>query len=72
MTDNLRLDHEPVSACFLELKKVTLKREARYTEDPNAAAPQGPQSTVEVAIRSVGFEIQFMMVFKYIEIQKEN
>ena len=54
MTDNLRLDHEPVSACFPELKKVTLEREARYTEDPNAAAPQGPQSTVEVAVRSVG------------------
>lgn len=45
---------EPVRACFPELKKVTLEREARYTEDPTASAPQGPQSTVEVAIRSVG------------------
>jgi uncharacterized OsmC-like protein len=47
-------DHEPVSQCFPELKKVTLEREARYLEDPTANAPQGPQSTVEVSVRSVG------------------
>ena len=46
--------HEPVSACFPALKKVTLEREARYVEDATAMAPQGPQSTVEVAVRSVG------------------
>lgn len=46
----------PVSicACFPALKKVTLEREARYIEDPSAAAPKGPQSRVEVAVRSVG------------------
>lgn len=54
MTDNADYDHEPVSACFAALKKVTLEREARYIEDPNATAPQGPQSTVEVGVRSVG------------------
>ncbi len=54
MTDNTEFDHEPVSACFPQLKKVTLEREARYIEDPTATAPQGPQSTVEVAVRSVG------------------
>ena len=54
MTDNADSDHEPVCACFPALKKVTLEREARYIEDPTAAAPQGPQSTVEVAVRSVG------------------
>jgi len=47
-------DQEPVSACFPALKKVTLEREARYVEHPTAAAPQGPQSTVEVAVRSIG------------------
>lgn len=54
MTDKADVNHEPVSACFPALKKVTLEREARYIEDPNATAPQGPQSTVEVAVRSVG------------------
>ena len=54
MTDKADVDHEPVSACFPVLKKVTLEREARYIEDPDATAPQGPQSTVEVAVRSVG------------------
>jgi uncharacterized OsmC-like protein len=46
--------HERVCECFPELKKVTLAREARYIEDPAAKAPQGPQSTVEVAVTSVG------------------
>ena len=54
MTDTTDVDQEPVSACFPALKKVTLEREARYLEDPAAAAPRGPQSTVEVAVRSVG------------------
>ncbi len=54
MTDIPNFDHKPVSVCFPELKKVTLEREARYVEDPTATAPQGPQSTVEVAVRSVG------------------
>ena len=54
MTENTDLEQEPVSACFPALKKVTLEREARYVEDPSATAPQGPQSTVEVAVRSVG------------------
>jgi len=54
MTENADLEHEPISACFPQLKKVTLEREARYIEDPAAKAPQGPQSTVEVAVRSVG------------------
>jgi len=54
MADKPDVNHEPVCACFPELKKVTLDREARYIEDPNAAAPQGPQSTVEVAVRSIG------------------
>ncbi len=54
MTDYANVDQEPVSACFPALKKVTLEREARYIDDPTARAPQGPQSTVEVAVRSVG------------------
>ncbi|NNC65138.1 MAG: hypothetical protein HKN84_10160 [Gammaproteobacteria bacterium] len=54
MTDNADCDHEPVRACFAQLKKVTLEREARYIDDPMAKAPQGPQSTVEVEVRSVG------------------
>lgn len=54
MADKPDANHEPVSACFPALKKVTLDREARYIEDPNAVAPGGPQSTVEVAVRSVG------------------
>ncbi len=54
MNDNPSHDHEPVKACFPQLKKVTLEREARYIDDPTATAPQGPQSTVEVAVRSVG------------------
>lgn len=47
-------NHESISVCFPELKKITLAREARYIEDPGAAAPKGPQSTVEVAVKSVG------------------
>lgn len=54
MTDSSNHDHEPIKACFPQLKKVTLEREARYVDDPTATAPQGPQSTVEVAVRSVG------------------
>lgn len=47
-------NQESISACFPALKKITLEREARYLEDASAAAPQGPQSTVEVAVQSVG------------------
>jgi uncharacterized OsmC-like protein len=54
MVDKPDVKPEPVCACFPALKKVTLEREARYVEDPDAIAPQGPQSTVEVAVRSVG------------------
>ena len=54
MANKPDFDHEPVSACFPALKKVTLEREARYVEDATAMAPQGPQSTVEVAVRSIG------------------
>jgi uncharacterized OsmC-like protein len=54
MADQPDVKSESISACFPALKKVTLEREARYIEDPDAAAPKGPQSTVEVAVRSVG------------------
>ena len=54
MAEKPDVNSEPVCACFPELKKVTLEREARYIEDADAIAPQGPQSTVEVAVRSVG------------------
>lgn len=37
-----------------ELRDVTLAREERYLADPAKPAPEGPQSTVEVAVRSVG------------------
>ena len=54
MADKPDVNHEPICACFPELKKVTLDREMRYIKDSNAAAPEGPQSTVEVSVRSVG------------------
>ena len=54
MADKLDVNHEPICACFPELKEVTLDREMRYIKDSNAAAPEGPQSTVEVSVRSVG------------------
>jgi uncharacterized OsmC-like protein len=36
------------------LREVTLEREQRYLADPTKAAPEGPQSTVEVTVTSVG------------------
>jgi uncharacterized OsmC-like protein len=43
-----------ICECFPRLREVTLAREERYRADPAQAAPDGPQSTVEVAVRSVG------------------
>jgi len=40
--------------CFPELKVVTEAREARYRAQPQQAAPEGPQSTVEVKVTSIG------------------
>ena len=54
MPEETNISSEPVCTCFPALKKVTLERETRYIEDADAAAPQGPQSTVEIAVRSVG------------------
>lgn len=41
-------------ACLPRIREITLEREARYIADPHAAAPHGPQSTVEVEVTSVG------------------
>jgi uncharacterized OsmC-like protein len=43
-----------VCDCFPELKAVTEAREARYRTHPEAAAPEGPQSFVEVRVTSIG------------------
>jgi uncharacterized OsmC-like protein len=43
-----------VCDCFPELKPITEAREARYRAQPDAAAPAGPQSFVEVKITSIG------------------
>jgi uncharacterized OsmC-like protein len=40
--------------CFPELKAVTDAREARYRADPQKSAPEGPQSSVEVKVTSIG------------------
>jgi uncharacterized OsmC-like protein len=40
--------------CFPELKAVTDTRERRYRADPDKAAPEGPQSFVEVKVTSIG------------------
>jgi uncharacterized OsmC-like protein len=40
--------------CFPELKSVTEAREARYRADPTKRAPEGPQSSLEVTVTSVG------------------
>lgn len=48
---------EPAQAicdCFPALREVTVAREARYRSDPSRPAPEGPQSTVEVGVRSTG------------------
>jgi uncharacterized OsmC-like protein len=43
-----------VCDCFPRLREVTAARELRYLADPSKAAPEGPQSTVEVKVTSVG------------------
>ena len=43
-----------VCDCFPELKTITEAREARYRAQPDAPAPQGPQSFVEVKVTSIG------------------
>jgi uncharacterized OsmC-like protein len=40
--------------CFPELKTITEARELRYRAQPDAAAPAGPQSFVEVKVTSIG------------------
>ena len=40
--------------CFPELKATTAAREARYRAHPEKPAPEGPQSSVEVKITSIG------------------
>ena len=43
-----------VCDCFPELKEVTAAREQRYRSRPEAKAPEGPQSYVEVKVTSIG------------------
>jgi uncharacterized OsmC-like protein len=43
-----------VCDCFPELKAVTEAREARYRADPQKRAPEGPQSSLEVRVTSIG------------------
>lgn len=43
-----------VCDCFPELKAVTQAREARYRADPTKRAPDGPQSSLEVKVTSIG------------------
>jgi uncharacterized OsmC-like protein len=43
-----------VCDCFPELKSVTDAREARYRADPTRRAPEGPQSSLEVKVTSIG------------------
>ncbi len=43
-----------VCDCFPELKSVTDQREARYRADPSKRAPEGPQSSLEVTVTSIG------------------
>jgi uncharacterized OsmC-like protein len=43
-----------VCECFPELKSVTEAREARYRADPTKRAPEGPQSSLEIKVTSVG------------------
>jgi len=40
--------------CFPELKEITEARERRYRTHPEKAAPEGPQSFVEVKVTSIG------------------
>ena len=39
-----------VCDCFPELKEITDARERRYRAHPEKAAPEGPQSFVEVKV----------------------
>ena len=43
-----------VCDCFPELKAITDARERRYRAHPERAAPEGPQSFVEVKVTSIG------------------
>lgn len=43
-----------VCDCFPELKSVTDAREARYRADPQKRAPEGPQSSLEIKVTSIG------------------
>jgi uncharacterized OsmC-like protein len=43
-----------VCDCFPELKEITEARERRYRVAPEKAAPEGPQSFVEVKVTSIG------------------
>jgi uncharacterized OsmC-like protein len=43
-----------VCDCFPELKEITAAREQRYRAHPEKAAPEGPQSFVEVKVTSIG------------------
>src|SRR6266436_472941 len=43
-----------VCDCFPELKTITEARERRYRAHPEKAAPEGPQSFVEVKVTSIG------------------
>jgi uncharacterized OsmC-like protein len=43
-----------VCDCFPELKAITDAREARYRAHPDKSAPEGPQSSVEVKVTSIG------------------
>jgi len=43
-----------VCDCFPELKTMTEARERRYKAHPDRPAPEGPQSSVEVKVTSIG------------------
>lgn len=43
-----------VCDCFPELKEITEARERRYRADPEKRAPEGPQSSIEVKVTSIG------------------
>ncbi len=43
-----------VCDCFPQLKVTTLAREARYRGDPTQRAPEGPQSSLEIKVTSIG------------------
>ena len=43
-----------VCDCFPALKSVTAAREARYRSDPDKPAPEGPQSSLEIKVTSIG------------------